>query len=94
MANYPGAYANPQAAGQDMYQVMDIGPVGAPPPVNYPGAYANPSEQARWEREPNMDMGGRLPIFPVGMPRGNLSAPYNANVRGLFKRFDRKVKPL
>ncbi len=92
--NHPGKQANPQAANEDMYQVLDIGPVGAPPPVNYPGAYAYPSEQSRWEREPQMDLGPRLPVFPVGIPRGNLNAPYNANCRGLCKRFDKKVKPL
>lgn len=94
MANHPGAYSNPQSANQDMYVALDIGPVGAPPPVNHPGAYVYPVEQSRWEREPEMDMGARLPVFPVGHPRGNLSAPYNANCRGLNKRDDKKVKPL
>jgi len=91
--NHPGAFGHPLSASQDMYEALDIGPVGAPPPVNFPGAYSNSAEGLPG-LAPMMDAGPRFPIFPVGHPRGNLTAPYNANARGICKRFDKKVKPL
>lgn len=90
MANYTGALAYPITPG--LYGMVDAGPKAGPPPVNYPGAYAYPYYSQQFSGQ--LDGGPRYPHGPIGMARGGTTFPFNANVRGIFKRYDPKQKPL
>lgn len=88
MANYPGAYAYGLCYGT--YGMMDAGPVAPPPPVNYPGAYAY--RYYSQELYGMQDSAIRFPHPAIGKQRGGTTFPFNPNVRGIFKRYDRKQK--
>lgn len=90
MANFPGAFAYPLCDG--LYGMMDAGPKAPPPPVNYPGAYAYPYHSQQLFGM--TDSGPRFPHGPIGKARGGTTFPFNPNVRGIFKRYDRKQKPI
>ena len=91
MANYPGSLVYPLCYGN--YNMMDAGPKGSPPPpppINYPGAYTD-----KWFSQQLfgiVDAGQRIPHGPLGMARGSPTFPHNANIRGVFKRYDPKQK--
>lgn len=90
MANYPGSYAYPLCSG--LYGLMDAGPKAPPPPIDYPGAYTY-----TWYTQGLFgltDSGPRTPHVPHGLARGSPIFPHNANIRGIFKRFDPKQKPI
>lgn len=90
MANYPGNYTYPLC--YHLYGLMDAGPKAAPPPVNYPGAYTYTWFDQQLFGE--LDAGPRIMHGAIGIARGSPTFPHNANIRGIFKRFDPKQKPI